>query len=337
MGRRTGSESIVMLIACFLERGGTWTQAQLAERTGLSVPSLKKKLYELQEAGVPLERDDSDPPQVYWSVPRKGWLPGTLRFESGEVADLLRLLSRLPKSAMRTRIFERVVEGYVGKKNPPAEKVVVPPTIEASEEQWLSLVEDAASRGEVLEMRYYSASRGAMETRKVSPHRVVVDTHTRFVATCHRSESLKWFRVDGITYARLDGVADARKASDEAVEELIATSVNGFRSGEDATEVRFLVRNPEARWAAGNLPRPLVATPNGPSGIRVTGRTAGVLQVARFVAGLGAAAVCESPELRAMVRDLAEGTLAANGTERPASRANRKTSEATTGDAEGAP
>jgi hypothetical protein len=35
--------------------------------------------------------------------------------------------------------------------------------------------------------------------------------------------------------------------------------------------------------------------------------------------------------LRSVVPDFAEGSLAANGTERPASRANRKASEATSG------
>jgi predicted DNA-binding transcriptional regulator YafY len=324
MGRRTGSESVVALIACFLERGGTWSQAALAARVGVSVPSVRRKLVELQEAGVPLERDDRDPPQVYWSVPRKGWLPGTIRFEAGEIADLLRLLSRLPKGVMRTRIIERVVDGYVGQKSAPAERVVVPHSFAPAEEQWLSLVEDAAARGEVLQMRYLSANRGEIENRRVSPHRVVVDNHTRFVATCHKSDSLKWFRVDRITYARLDGVADARKANEEVLDDLIATSVNGFRGAEHATEVRFAVRDPEARWVEGNLPTPLVARRSA-EGISVSGRTAAVVQVARFVVSLGAAAVCESQELRAVVRDLAEGALAANEPERLVSRANRKT------------
>lgn len=56
----------------------------------------------------------------------------------------------------------------------------------------------------------------------------------------------------------------------------------------------------------------------------MTGSTAALVQVARFVVGLGAAARPESAELRAVVRDLAEGALAAcKETERVASRADR--------------
>jgi len=322
MGRKTGSESAVALIGCFLEREGTWAQAALARRVGLTVASVRRKLVELQEAGVPLERE-GEPPQVYWSVPKKGWLPGTIRLEEGEVADLM----RLPKSAKRSQLLARVLERYVGNKAAPAENVVVAPALGDAQEQWLTLVEDAASRGEALEMRYVSASRGAVETRKVSPHRVVMEGHTRFVATCHTSGALKWFRVDRITYAKLAGAGEARRAAEAAVDELLATSVNGFRGPEEASEVRFRVRDPEARWVEGNLPSPLVATKEAGE-LVVTGRTAALLQVARFVAGLGAAATCESPELRAVVRDLAEGALAALGpsavTERAASRADRR-------------
>lgn len=328
MGRRTGTETAIALLTCFTERH-IWKQAELARRLVLTPGAVRRRLVELQEAGIPLERED-DPPHVYWSVPKKGFLPGTVRLEPTEAHDLLRLLGRLPKSAMRARVMERVLESYVGQRPAPRESAVVPLEVGPAEEMWLSLVEDAAARGEVLEMRYLSASRGAMETREVSPQRVVVGTHTRFMAVCHRSDSLKWFRVDRITNARLCGASGARTASEADVDLAIATSVNGFRSGEDATDVVFFVRDPEARWVSGNLPSPLEAE-SATGGIRVRGRTAAVVQVARFVVGLGAAATCESSELRAVVRDLAEGALggAVAGTERVASRANRDVAQLT--------
>lgn len=328
MGRRTGTETAIALLTCFTERH-TWKQADLGRRLVLTPGTVRRRLVELQEAGIPLERED-DPPHVYWSVPKKGFLPGTVRLEPAEAHDLMRLLTRLPKSAVRGRLLERVLEGYVGQRPAPKESVVVPLEVAAAEETWLASVEDAAARGEVLEMRYLSASRGAMETRQVSPQRVVVDTHTRFMAVCHKSDSLKWFRVDRITNARLCGTSEARTADPAEVDLAIATSVNGFRTADEATDVAFFVRDPEARWVSGNLPSPLVAEPAA-GGIRVTGRTAAVVQVARFVVGLGRAATCESPELRAVVRDLAEGALGAagGGTERVSSRTNRNVAQLT--------
>jgi predicted DNA-binding transcriptional regulator YafY len=328
VGRRTGTETAIALLTCFTERP-TWKQADLARRLVLTPGAVRRRLVELQEAGIPLERED-DPPHVYWSVPKKGFLPGTVRLEPSDAHDLVRLLARLPRSAMRARLMQRVLDGYVGQRPAPKDSVVVPLDVGLADETWLALVEDGAARGEVLEMRYLSASRGAMETRQVSPQRVVVDAHTRFMAVCHKSGTLKWFRVDRITNAKLLGPTGARAADPAQVDAAIATSVNGFRTGEDATDVAFFVRDPEARWVIGNLPSPLVAEATV-GGIRVTGRTAAVVQVARFVVGLGGAASCESHELRAVVRDLAEGALAAalGGTERVSSRTNRSVAQVT--------
>jgi len=279
---------------------------------------VRKKLIELQSAGMPLERSD-EPPQVYWSVPRK-WLPSAVQLDPAEVGELLRLLARLPNSATRNRIVERVVQGRLRTSVRPS--AVVPPAQDEHEEQWLSFVEDAARRGEVLAFRYYTATRGAMESREASPHAVLVGPPARFIATCHRSGTLKWFRVDRMHGARLTGAGAARKVEAAALAEALRTSVNGFRDGTSATEARFFVSDPDARWVAGNLPAPLAAE-HAAGGIRVTGATAALVQVARFVVGLGASARAESPELRALCAEMARGSLKANGgdTERVA-RAN---------------
>ncbi|CAN5192849.1 hypothetical protein BH09MYX1_BH09MYX1_46330 [soil metagenome] len=318
MGRKTGTETALGLIVAFVRRN-VWAQADLARELDIGVAALRKKLAELQSAGVPLEKEE-DHPHVYWSVPKK-WLPDAVQLDSVEVGELLRLLARLPLSASRNRIVERVLQGRAR----PVERAnaVVAPAFAQQEEQWLSFVEDAASRGEVLIFRYYSASRGHMESREASPHKVLVGPPARFMATCHRSGTLKWFRVDRISSARLAGKACARTADAAALAEALRTSVNGFHDGEGATEVEFFVRDPHSRWVSSDLPAPLVFEPVT-GGIVVRGRTAAIVMVAKFVVTLGAAARADTPALRAIVRDLAEGTLEANQeTERAASRRNR--------------
>jgi hypothetical protein len=79
------------------------------------------------------------------------------------------------------------------------------------EQAWLSVVEDAA-KGTTLGMRYLSAGRGASEWRYVSVQHVDVGPPCRFIAMCHRSGTLKRFRVEGISLARLDPGTTFRRA-----------------------------------------------------------------------------------------------------------------------------
>jgi hypothetical protein len=58
---------------------------------------------------------------------------------------------------------------------------------------------DAAATKQVVKMRYFTASRGSDEWRHVSVHRVLAGPPVRFIGTCHRSSTLKWFRVDSTT------------------------------------------------------------------------------------------------------------------------------------------
>jgi hypothetical protein len=72
--------------------------------------------------------------------------------------------------------------------------------------------------------------------------------------------------------------------------------------------VAFHVDDPEARWVEHNLPDGLRGVRDA-TGLLVEAETAGLLPVARFVVGLGAAARCHSPELEAKVHELARGAL----------------------------
>jgi hypothetical protein len=141
MGRRTGTESALALVVAFIKRKN-WKQSDLARELGIGVPALRKKVTELQSAGMPLEKCD-EPPNVYWRLPRS-WLPEAVQLDATEVGELLRLLARLPNSATRNRLVDRVVQGRPRSSVQPG--VVVAPAQDQQEEQWLSFVEDAARR-----------------------------------------------------------------------------------------------------------------------------------------------------------------------------------------------
>lgn len=334
MGRLSGTETALALVVAFIEKD-SWTQADLARRLGIGVAAMRKRLNELIDAGVPVQREE-DPPHVHWTVPKK-WIPSGVRLDPADVAELLRLLNRLPNSALRNRLAARVLQGtaHTRPRTTDAPPAVLVPALDPHEERWLSVVEDTTRGCEVLSLNYLSTSGGGMQRRQVSPHRVVVGPPARFLVTCHRDGELKWFRVDRILHAEGAGKAGYRARPDGELDEAVRFSVNGFRSGGALTRVAFRVRDPEARWVQGNLPQPLTSDPIT-GGIRVQGETAAIIQVARFVVGLGGAAVPETPELRAVVRDLAEAALAGlSSTAQKTSREDRSMGEVTkSGEAE---
>lgn len=306
MGQRSSTVTVVQLVQAFLEQR-TWTQKALAERLEMTTPAVREKLKELQ-AVFHLERQE-DHPHVYWSVPRD-WFPGGVVFSREQLPELLRHLLRLPQSKTRDGLLETVLRNLPqGGSVDSLPVAVVPPTATKQEEDYLALIEDAAAQKRALWFRYFTASRGQMSIRHASVHRVVLGRPARFIATCHREDKLKWFRVENILSAHLDPNEAFRPSEAKAVDTFLRASVDGFNAGGAVAELSFVVREPEARWVQTNLlPTMKVQTlPNGR--IRVTVETNAILQVARYVVGLGAAATAETPALAEAIEVLARGAL----------------------------
>jgi predicted DNA-binding transcriptional regulator YafY len=307
VGQRTATESIVAIVQAFLEKR-TWTQADLARRVEIGVPAVRRRLDELAASGMPLARDE-DHPHVYWSVP-KDWFPGGVLFAGEDVKALLRQLSHLPRGKERDRLLD-VVCRSVPNATPPS-PAIVPRAASGAEERFLAVVEDAAARGKALRFRYFTASRGVDGMRYASVHRVLVGPPARFLATCHRSGALKWFRLDNVFDAAIDDVEPFRPADPSAVEARLAKSLDGFFDDREPEGPHvFFVRAPESRWVAKNLLEGMTVE-DVRGGIEVTARTTAVERLARFVVGLGAAAEAGTPHLRQVVVAIAEGALAAN-------------------------
>ena len=302
MSRRAPTETVAGIIGAFLDQR-TWSQADLARKLEMTVPALRKRLLELQ-GPLRLESDD-DHPHVYWSVP-KDFFPGGLLVKRDEVPELLRLLARLPKSRARDRMIDAIVE-----RIPQAASPTMPieaPAVSPREEQHLAVIEDAAKKGTALRFRYFTASRGAEGSRHASVQRVFPGPPARFVAMCHRSDGLKWFRVDNVTDAALDAHEAFRTAKKPVVDAFVAESLDGFHEDGPAQTLTFFVREPEARWVARNLMAGMKAEERA-DGIRVTVHTTAAGRVARYVVSLGDAAQCETRALAETVAALAHGAL----------------------------
>jgi predicted DNA-binding transcriptional regulator YafY len=304
VGSRSSTETVVAILKAFLDQR-TWKQAELARQVAVSTAAAHKCLVELQKYGVPLT-SDKDHPHVYWSVP-KSWYPGGVLFTGEQVTQILRQLSRLPKSKARNQLVDVLLK-YLPTRN--AADAVVPAETTAREEQYLPLVEDAAEQKVALRFRYFSAKRGSESVRHASVHRVLLGPPARFVAVCHRSNTLKWFRVESMSDASLDLSERFRDADQKEVDAHLRASLDGFHEGGASAEHVFVVREPDARWVARNLIDEM-RSEDVQGGIRVTVQTAGLQRLARYVVGLGAAAKPVTPELEAAVGELARGALAA--------------------------
>ena len=305
MGRLGASETPAAVLLAFFRRR-QWRQAELARELGVSVETVVRALHVLSAGGMPLVRDDSDKPQIWWRIP-KDWAPSGVLFARQDTPALLRTLARAPRSRERDALLAHASRS--ARVLDPSSRVEAPRLTEI-EESWLAVVEEAA-KGTTLGMRYTGTQRGAAEWRHVSVQNVEVGPPSRFLALCHRSGTLKRFRVEGIALARLDSGIPYREAPANAVEAAMHESIDGYRGEGTQVECAFFVRDPEARWVARNLlsGMHIDADEDVARGVRVRCITPAVLRVARFVVGLGSAVRVETPELAHRVRELARAAL----------------------------
>lgn len=326
MGSLSASETPAGVLLAFFRRR-QWRQADLARELGVTVETLVRALRALSVGGMPLVRDDSDKPHVWWRVP-KDWAPSGVLFAREQTPTLLRALARSPRSRERDALLAHAAKS--ARAADGALSQVEPSALSDIEQSWLSAVEDAADRRSTLGMRYFSTDRGRTEWRHVSVQRVLVGPPSRFIGICHRSGTLKWFRVENISLAKLDAGTPYRVASEPKVSAFLKESIGGFRGDGDPIACAFVVREPEARWVALNLPSGMAIDPDEHviDGVRVRCSTPSLLRVARFVVGLGAAARAETPGLVACVREIAHGALDDVGAPRPVANANARVAPA---------
>ena len=304
MGRRGSTETITRIYEAFA-RKPTWRQAELAREVDVTVKSLRRALDNLSAAGMPLS-DERDGNNTYWSVPGS-WQRGGVLIPRELLTDLVHAVARLPRGELRQKLLQHILgdsAGFAELRRMP--EVIDTPERTPEEEAAQTQLEEAAAASRSLEIFYFSNNSGR-DWRHISPHRVLDGPPARVVATCHRAQALRWFRVDHVERARASQEAYS-PASAAAVDTFMSETVGAYHAPGPAKCHVFYVRDPEAHWVRDNLPRGLSGTRDA-RGLRVIGTTASVRQIARYVIGLGAAARAETEELRVKVRELAEGAL----------------------------
>ena len=310
MSRRTQAETLALIVEAFHE-SRTWAQAALGKRVGVESRRVKGYLDVLiKTKQFPLERS-VEGRHVYWSLP-KGWIAGGVTLLQDEIAELVRILARSPRSASCRLLLAKLVACSPPRAPPTVEPdTIAAPSRSEREERMLGVAESSAAAPVPLRVRYHTPSRDEVTDRTLSVQRIQAGPPARLFAWCHKSQALKTFRVDRIHGAALDpGVAFVRCDPAE-VDALVAGSVDGYHGpAREPVLCRFCVRDPQARWVAFNLPEPMRGERRDAL-LEVTVKTAAVEQVSRFVVGLGGAAAPLTPELEAGVRALAEGALAA--------------------------
>jgi predicted DNA-binding transcriptional regulator YafY len=305
VGQRSNTETIVAILKAFLDTR-TWKQADLARHIGVQPATIHKRLVELRAAGIPLQ-DEKEHPHVFWSVP-KSWYPGGVLFTGDQVTQIFRQLSRIPRSKARNQLLESILQ-YLPARDTAA---IVPAETTAREEQHMPVIEDSATQKVALQFRYLTVTRGKEAMRHASVHRILVGPPGRFVATCHRTGELKWFRIENVSDAKLDPHEPFRVADSKTVDAHLRASLDGFHEGGLPTKQAFFVSDPDAAWVARNL-FDAMEFEEVPGGIRVTVETSAPKRLARFVVGLGAAAKPLSAELEREVAALAHGALGSVG------------------------
>ena len=300
MGRRSGTETAFAILRAFVERR-LWRQADLARRLEITVPSLRKHLATMATLHPLTMRKDH--PDVFWELPRD-WSPSGVTLDRSDVAAIMRLLARGPKTQERERLLALLL-----RKQPtaPRSENVVATTVDEEEGRFLPVVEDAAAAMVTLRMKYTSARRGETDWRDASVARIYPGPPARFLATCHRNSELRMFRVSSIANACLALEEPFQRAQPSDVERRERDSVDGWFDDNPGT-ISFFVSSPHDRWVRRNL-KPGMRVEAVDGGARVTAAAAGLVAVARFVVSLGEAAEAETESLAIVVRDLALGAL----------------------------
>jgi predicted DNA-binding transcriptional regulator YafY len=315
MGRRSGTETVVGVVAALLEER-TWEQAELARRVGVTTRTLRRAIDELTNHGVPIQQDVENGARVYWSVPST-WLPGARALSGEQVRACARLLARLPRSRTRDGLLIHLLGPAAGGgADMPAHEAV------------LEALEDSARDRRACRLRYRSTTTGRLETRHVSVQRIAHGDRTRFVGVCHRSGTLKWFRLDRADVAEPDEREPYRARPDEEVRTFVEGSLDGYKGAGVSERCVFHVRDPEARWVAGNLPSGRMTIKRHENGICVTVHTTAPRVLARYLVGLGEAVRVDTDVLRDHLVELAAQALAGSRATRIEARGGRRNSAA---------
>lgn len=266
-----------------MERFGerrSWHEGEFSEHLGLR-GKLLDVLAVLAEQGWPLHLEGG-----VWSIP-EGWRSASVQFSPLELAELLRLLVRSPRSKARDRLLAKLT------RRMRQEPWIAPLGIDPRDEHRRTL-ERAARSQTVVELLYFSREACVAGPRLVSVQDSPAPDRSECWGVSHKANTA--------VHILLDCVLDVRERPDRSY--LPAAEVPRAPGPIPKVRVAFEVPQAKARQLLAGVP-PGLSLHHGGQVIRVEGAVAALTPVALLVLTLGAGVVIGTPELRGMVDALA--------------------------------
>lgn len=274
---------VALLLASVMERFGarrSWDESEFSDHLGLR-GKLLDVLTVLAEQGWPLRLEGG-----VWSIP-EGWRSASVQFSPLELAELLRLLVRSPRSKARDRLLAKLTRRM--RQDP----WVAPLGIDPRDEHRLAL-ERAARSQTVVEILYFSRETYVAESRLVSVQDSPLPDRTACWGVTHPYNTA--------VRVLLDCVLDVRERPDRSY--LLQAQSPSAPEPIPKVRVAFDVPQAKARQLLAGLP-PGLSLQHVGKAIRVEGAVEALTPVALLVLALGAGVVIETPELRGLVDALA--------------------------------
>lgn len=276
-----------LLLALAMERFAerrSWEERELARRIGTR-EQLQQVLAVLADQGWPLQVD-----RGVWSVP-EGWTPGGLSLSAADLAELLRLLARAPRSRPRDQILSKLTRRI-------RHGSWVTPFGADQPSDYRSVLEQSARDNRVLEVLYFSRETSVARPRLVSVQETATGARGACWVVSHPSNTA--------TRVLLDSILDVRERPD--LPYLVASEPLADPGPLARIRVALSVPRFKTRQLVAALPLGLSVGQEGDT-LRVEGLTSALTPLARLVLALGAGIVIESPELRGLVDAIARIAL----------------------------
>lgn len=304
-GERRATNDIFCAIIEALLAQGTWAQARLARYLDLPTRTLRAHMRNLERLGVKCEEDGRD---IYYSVPRN-WLIGAgINLSNDQVVRVLRQVLFAPDSTEQREVIGMLVVNSPALRDLLKLEAIATPSMPAGAEHLAGLMDVLQST--VIELDYIDGE-GKNLQRRVSPQRIYHAPPRQYlIAWSHRSNALRWFRIDRIRGFHAQAGEAFVAVDDALIDEDMTSRIDGYRDPDPPRvfQLRFPTEE-SCQWVLDAIPGMSTVHPTGGE-VVVRVVTSAPLQLARHLVALDAQFRIESAELRGMVLRLAELAVA---------------------------
>lgn len=302
MGQRSAFQTVSSVVVAFLQQR-RWTRAALAERVRVTPRTIARIIAALGDAGMPLEREGAGSELAWRVAPR--WVPHAMVLTRAQVDALRRLLRRTPASPLRSALVAAL-------EDDPKSAAVEPAPVSEGELRALDVLEDSALSLRPVRVHYHSLGRGEVTVRELSVARIFLGAPARFVAVCHATERLEWFRVAGVLDAQVLETVGYRVADRDALGLFSGSHGLAADAGLDADVCVLRVPTAHAPAVLRALPFEAEIVPSE-GAIELRTRATDLRPIVRFALAWGGVVEPVTPALRSELHRAAARVLVSTG------------------------